>query len=150
MLTALKKEHPSANYIVLVRSPSDVQALETIASSVVVGSFTEYDKVTSLVAEADIIINAADCDDVALADAIIAGLRRKKDKGHGVGTLIHTSGAAVFLDDVKDGTCPPDRKIANVCRNYMFLLIYRREMRHIGRKRGGDQVYQSREATRTC
>lgn len=116
VLVALKKTHPAVHFTALVRSPTDAQILQDTGISVSIGSFTDYNKVTSLVAEADIVINSAHCDDVSLAEAIIAGLRRKRDEGRGVGAFIHTSGAVAFLDGIKDGTCPPDRKIWSVCR----------------------------------
>lgn len=79
-------------------------------SGSVLGSFADTGTIASLVAESDIVINVAESDDIALTEAIIVGLKQKENR-HSVDTLIHTSGVSVFLDEVKDRSCPPDRKI---------------------------------------
>lgn len=111
---ALREAHPEAHFTLLVRSPSDGEKLKSTSTTIVIGNFSDYKRITSLTAEADIVINAADCDDVSLAKAILAGLKQKQDEGRGIGALIHTSGELIFNDGVTDGTRPPNRKVWNV------------------------------------
>lgn len=113
---ALRKAHPDVHFTLLVRSPSDGERLKSTSTTVVFGNFSETKKITSLTAEADIVINAADSDDVPLANAILAGLKQKQDEGRGVGTLIHTSGGMIFNDGVTDGTRKPNSKVWTVSK----------------------------------
>ncbi|KAI5116212.1 hypothetical protein M0805_005928 [Coniferiporia weirii] len=111
LLTALKAKHGSLTYTALVRTPASVPAIESLGVTCVVGTSAERDKITALAAQADIVINAANSDDLALIEALLAGLRQKKEEGRGTGTLLHTSGALVFLDGSKEGKFNPDGKV---------------------------------------
>lgn len=111
---ALREAHPEVQFTLLVRSQLDGEKLKSTNTTIVIGDFSDHKKITSLTAEADIVINVADCDDVPLTNAIIAGLKQKQDEGRGIGALIHTSGEMVFNDGATDGICPPNRKIWSV------------------------------------
>ena len=60
------------------------------------GDFSETDKITSLSAEHEIVINLGSSWDVPLSQAIIAGLKQRPEESRG--TLIHISGAGNFVD----------------------------------------------------
>ena len=42
-------------------------------------------------------MNAADSDDVGLTEALINGLKRRKENGKVAGVLVHISGTGVFI-----------------------------------------------------
>ena len=67
-----------------------------------------------LVSESDIVVNAAVGHDVNLASNLIEGLKAKKERGEGVGTLIHITGTMTFSDGNKEGKWNPDAKVWTV------------------------------------
>ncbi|KAH8104356.1 NAD-binding protein [Phellopilus nigrolimitatus] len=111
LLVSLKKAYSEVVITALVRSESDFPAIRAAGAAPVRGSFSDHDPIADLSASADIVVNAADSDDVALASAILRGLRRRKEEGRGVGAFIQTSGGAVFMDDRMDGKYDPNLKI---------------------------------------
>ena len=64
----------------------------------VIGTHSELDKITDLVAQADIVLNAADADDLPLAKAVLNGLKNRNASGGSKPILIHTSGTGVATD----------------------------------------------------
>ena len=60
-------------------------------------------------------VNAADADDLSLTGALLKGIKKRFDEGKGVGTLIHTSGAAIFGED-SNGVFDPQAKFWTVGR----------------------------------
>ena len=75
---------------------------------------TDLDALSTRVSEFDIVANCASSSDVSLTIAILKGLKSRFENGKGVGTLIHTSGAANFLDFNKEGKFDPNAKIWTV------------------------------------
>jgi hypothetical protein len=87
---ALRKKYPSHVYIAFTRSPRKVAAIHRIGFEALVGTGNpenDHQIITNAASVADIIINAADADDLALANAIIRGLEKSKKK---LPVLIHT------------------------------------------------------------
>lgn len=80
----------------------------------VVATSAEQTRIAALAAQADIVVNAADSDDVALNDALLEGLKTKHAEGRGVGSLVHISGASIFLDHSKEGKFDPNGKVWDV------------------------------------
>ena len=50
-----------------------------------------------LAEKSNIVINAADSDSIDLANAILAGLKSRKESGKGVGAFIQVSGTTGFI-----------------------------------------------------
>ncbi|KAI5116214.1 hypothetical protein M0805_005930 [Coniferiporia weirii] len=111
LLVSLKKAYPDLDYTALVRSEADFAAISAAGATPVRGSFTDHELIASLSADADVVVNAADSDNVALSSSILRGLNRRKGEGRGVGAFIQTSGGAIFLDDRTDGKYDPNLKV---------------------------------------
>ncbi|KAH8113546.1 NAD-binding protein [Phellopilus nigrolimitatus] len=99
LLVALKKKYPDFEYTALVRSESSFEAIRAAGATVVQGSFADVETISQQSEQADIVINVGNCDDVGLTLAILKGLKAKHTKSLGVGTLLHTSGTAIFMDE---------------------------------------------------
>ena len=96
-IVALKRTNPSLNITALVRSPTHFPAISAAGATPVQGDFSEHDKLADLAEQADVVVNAADADDIKVTDALLKGLKRRKEGGKGVGALVHVSGTAVFM-----------------------------------------------------
>lgn len=114
-MVALKKHYPELQIHALVRKLTHLEKVRSAGATPIQGSFRDEQLIEEQAYEADIVINAADSDDVALTEAILRGLKRRHEAGRAKGTLIHTSGVAVFLDSEKEGKRDPNGKIWNVC-----------------------------------
>lgn len=115
VLVDLLKIYPDLKVTALVRNPAHADAIRGLGVEVVQGTFSDTDLITSHARAADITVNAADADDVALFAAILAGHKARvvEDK-QPPAVLLHTSGVAVFLDDGKEGKHDPNSKVWNV------------------------------------
>ena len=81
-----------------------------------VGTHQELDRVASLSANADIVLNAADADDLPLTRAIISGLKeRAKSKPGLKPILLHTSGTGVIADKAQGNFTDSAKKVYDVC-----------------------------------
>jgi len=69
-----------------------------IGVKTVIGDHSELGKITDLVAQADIVLNAADADDLPLTKAVLNGLKNHVPSGGLKPILIHTSGTGVASD----------------------------------------------------
>lgn len=87
----------------------DLPKIETI-----IGSLDDADRIADLAYEADIVINVADSDSVPLRDGLLRGLKRRFEDGKGVGSFIHTSGAAIYWDGAQDGKFNDQGKVWTV------------------------------------
>jgi len=117
LLVDLKKAFPYITITATTRSNSSASALTSAGATPVVldPAAADYqEKIAELASKADVVINAADCDDLPLTEAILKGLKWRKEESGKVGTLIHTSGIAVFFDDTQDGSYKPDGHFYNV------------------------------------
>ncbi|KAJ3003793.1 hypothetical protein NUW54_g5123 [Trametes sanguinea] len=98
-------QHPIAanfNITALIRSPEKAKFVrENFPMNVVEGSNADLDKLTDLSERADIILNIADSDDLAAANAIMQGLKQRHEKTRVKPTLIHTSGTGFLVDDAR-------------------------------------------------
>ncbi|KAH9959910.1 hypothetical protein BGW80DRAFT_1232514 [Lactifluus volemus] len=112
VLVDLLKNYPDLQVTALVRNPANVEAVSALGVKVVQGTFSDADLITSHTRAADITINAADSDDVALTTAILAGHKaRVVEDGKPPAILLHTSGVAVFLDGTSEGKHDPNGKV---------------------------------------
>jgi len=114
VLVDLLKTYPDLKVTALVRNPAHVDAVRRLGVEVVQGSFGDVDLVTKHARAADITVNSADADDVALSNAILAGHKARvvEDK-KSPAVFLHTSGVGVFLDDGKEGKHNPNSKLWN-------------------------------------
>jgi hypothetical protein len=83
--------------------------------------------VTELASKADIILNAADADDLGLLKAILVGCQQKFTTTSVKSIYIHTSGTAVFMDDA-EGVFNPATPVYDVshspCRTCISEIVF--------------------------
>ncbi|KAJ7255790.1 hypothetical protein B0H12DRAFT_1112886 [Mycena haematopus] len=94
--------HPRTDtfqFTVLVRDPKKAEKFKDLGVKAVVGSLSDVPLVEKLASEADVVIAAADSDDLGAAKAMLAGLRKR----HALG-VVPTSGTGVIGEDAK-GMC---------------------------------------------
>ncbi|KAF9512444.1 hypothetical protein BS47DRAFT_1345367 [Hydnum rufescens UP504] len=95
---ALKAKYPSAEFVAFARSTKLVSEIESLGFKTLVGSGVgEHDR--SIIAKAaltaDIVINAADADDLGLTNAILGAVQNSTKR---LPILIHTSGTGVVAE----------------------------------------------------
>src|SRR5258708_2836614 len=110
VLVGYKKAFPTFQYTAFIRNKDYVPAFEgehddtcksailnasdrtsiAIGVETVIGDHSELGKITDLVAQADIVINAADADDLPLTKAVLNGLKNRNASGDVKPILIHT------------------------------------------------------------
>ncbi|TDL19365.1 NAD(P)-binding protein, partial [Rickenella mellea] len=111
ILVELKNVYPDATINALIRSPSHNDAIRAAGAHPVQGSFGDLDVIEEQASKADLVINAADSDTIDLMNAIMRGLKRRKESGAGTPSFIHTSGGGVFLDGTMSGKYHNDSKV---------------------------------------
>ncbi|KAI6006832.1 hypothetical protein EDD15DRAFT_2207248 [Pisolithus albus] len=99
-------EHPTfpdSEFTLLIRpSKKDkVSALHSLGFKTVLGSYDDLDILEDQASKADIIFSIADADNVAAAQAILRGLKKRYEATGRQSLLIHTSGTGVLVDDAK-------------------------------------------------
>ncbi|KAJ3552309.1 hypothetical protein NM688_g4212 [Phlebia brevispora] len=101
VLARLLSRPDAVNYEItaLVRDPVKAKNLESFGVKTVIGSFTESPLVSQLAEHAHVVFSCADCDDVGLAQAILAGLKKRNETLGDVPIVIHTSGTAEVAAD---------------------------------------------------
>ncbi|KAJ8585976.1 NAD(P)-binding protein, partial [Rhizopogon salebrosus TDB-379] len=82
----------------LIRSAEKAPSFNSAGVKTVIGSNSDLDTLASLASEADVVITAADVDDVNTAKAILQGLKEQHEKTGKVPILIHTSGTGVLIE----------------------------------------------------
>lgn len=114
LLPFLKSSQPKHQITLYVRNTTlDKYFTTTGADRIVHGTYDESSKISSLAAEHDVVINVGSSWDIALTEAIIAGLKKEKD-GEGK-ILIHMSGTANWVNTrSKDGAHHNGLKIWDV------------------------------------
>lgn len=123
MLFGLQKAFPSYTFKALVRTVSPIEEYNKNLTDglprvePIQGTFEDADLVSKHTSEADLVINTADSDNTVLRDAILSGFRKKFAEGKGVGSLIHTSGTAIFWDGIMEGRFDPKAKVWTVSEN---------------------------------
>ncbi|KAI9436010.1 NAD-binding protein [Lactarius indigo] len=114
VLADLLKIYPDLKVTALVRNPAHIDAIRGLGVEVVQGTFSDTDLITSHARKADITVNTADADDVALTTAILAGHKARVEEDKlSPAVLLHTSGVAVFLDNGTEGKHDPNSKLWN-------------------------------------
>lgn len=147
VLSGLLKQHPDWTFSALVRNEKHFEAVRSVGVAVVPGSFTDKSLISDQSYSADIVINTADCDDIPLTEAILAGMRKRFQEGKPKGILIHTSGTAVLTDGKREGKFDPQGKIWNV--SCPFGSSSRAgSLRCAGYQRGRHSGHHSRDASR--
>ncbi|CZR38208.1 uncharacterized protein FPRO_06601 [Fusarium proliferatum ET1] len=104
---ALKKAHPDWPVTAYVRSPQSESQLNT--DRVIVGDFSDFEKVKAASAEHDIAVNAGNSFTADPVAAIIAGQKSRGTKGK----VIHISGGGNFIDFGTSGSFNPESKVWN-------------------------------------
>ncbi|KAG8702618.1 hypothetical protein FRC08_003364 [Ceratobasidium sp. 394] len=101
LLVALAKAYPSTTITALVRSPKDIEPVSAVGASVRVvhGSHADLDLITTESSNADVVFQVSDPDDLALTQAIVAGLKIRKEVNGKRSVLIHTTGTATIKDE---------------------------------------------------
>lgn len=100
-MVAIRSAHPDIRISALVRSKADVGAVKAAgADEVILSSHTDLEQIRTAASAADIVLNAADSDDLPLTKAIIAGLKTHLQGGK-QSILIHTSGTGVVSDNAR-------------------------------------------------
>ncbi|RPD64771.1 NAD-P-binding protein [Lentinus tigrinus ALCF2SS1-6] len=110
-------KHPRASTFditVLVRDAKKAKMLESkFGLKVVQGSLEDTDKLTEESENAHIVIHTADCDHEPAMKAILAGLKKRHEKLGDKPILIHTSGAAVLMDESR-GRFASDKVVSDL------------------------------------
>lgn len=113
LTSILASPTPPSSVVCLVRSPEKAKLLESLSVSsgttltTLVGSMEEHDTVTKAAAEADIIVNTANADDLDCVKALLEGMKERKKRTTHRTLYLHTSGTGVFVDNAK-GNHPSD------------------------------------------
>ena len=92
---------------------------------VILGSHEQLDKIRTIASTVDVVLNAADSDDLPLTKAIIAGLRIRSGSSKAtwmspLPILIHTSGTGVIADKAKGSFTDEAKKVWNVNESNAF------------------------------
>jgi hypothetical protein len=103
---------PPATITLLIRDEKKAQAIAQLKTNgttlkPIIGSLQDLETLTKAAAEADIVINTADADDLPAAKALIEGMKQRKEKTKHRSLFIHTSGTGVLTDNAK-GQYPSD------------------------------------------
>lgn len=94
VVRSIQKAHPDFKVTALVRSEKDFSVVQACGIEVVHGTHQDLDLIRKSCANADIVLNTADADDLNLTNAVLQGLKDRKSKS----ILIHTSGTGVVTD----------------------------------------------------
>jgi len=95
--------HPKSDTFritVLIRSPEKAAQFKQLGLKTVVGSLGDTKLVETLAADADVVFNCANADDLPASRAILDGLKARHLSKKKLSTLIHTSGTGVLMKDV--------------------------------------------------
>ncbi|KAI0040282.1 NAD(P)-binding protein [Auriscalpium vulgare] len=113
VLVSLRAKYPALAITALVRNPAHVHAIRATGASVVEGSLNDAQLVEEQVYAHDVVINAADSEDVKLTEAILRAARRRSDEGKKKSVFIHTSGVGLFMDGSREGKFDEGGKVWN-------------------------------------
>ena len=110
---AIKKAHPDWIVTAYVRSskPEAEIIAATHADHVVVGDFSDFEKIKNVAQENQIAINAGNSFTSEPIAAIVAGLKERPESIKG--KLIHISGGGNFIDFGTSGNFNPESKVWN-------------------------------------
>ncbi|KAJ7064724.1 NAD(P)-binding protein [Mycena amicta] len=88
-------------FTVLVRDAEKANKFSSFGIRVVVGSHSDAALMERLSSQADVVLAAADCDDLVAANATLAGLKKKFEATGVPPIYINTSGTGVLAEDSK-------------------------------------------------
>lgn len=114
VFAVLKEVYPDYEFVALIRSSTAAEAISKTGVRTIIGSFDDHDKIAQAASEVDVVMNIADCDNIALTENLLRGIKERWSATGKVGTLIHTSGAAIFLDSSTEGKFNKDGKVWTV------------------------------------
>ncbi|KAM0360488.1 hypothetical protein ACHAP4_002569 [Fusarium culmorum] len=106
---ALKQAHPDWQITADVRSTNPGLKSSLNADRIIIGDFTDFDKVKAASAEHDVAVNAGNSFTSEPVAAIIAGQKERATRGK----VIHISGAGNFIDFGTSGNFNPESKVWN-------------------------------------
>ncbi|KIM29664.1 hypothetical protein M408DRAFT_67513 [Serendipita vermifera MAFF 305830] len=111
ILDRYTKVYTNYEFVALVRSDTGIKAVKRLGNNVtaVKGSHSDHEIITELASKADIILNAADADDLELTKAVLAGARRTTIGK--IPILIHTSGTGVATTAQSLGKKDPNYRV---------------------------------------
>lgn len=130
-MVAIRNAHPDIKISAIVRSKADVGAVKAAgADEVILSSHTDLEQIRTAASAADVVLNAADSDDLPLTKAILAGLKTRSQGGKlpPVPILIHTSGTGVICDSAKGSFTDEAKKIWNVMMPHAIYLFVTRKL----------------------
>ena len=119
--TTLKAAHPTYTFTALVRDKSQFPVVAAVGATPVLGSYADRDVIVQQAAEADVVLNCGAMD-VPLNEALLEGIRVRKERGLGVGIYILTSGTTSFSDGSKDGKWVEGSKFWDVSCALLYRL----------------------------
>jgi len=96
---ALKRDYPYHEYVAFVRSSSSAPAIEKLGIKPLIGTGNaqqDLKLMSEASANADVVINMADADNLPMTEAILDGLKRTVKKQLPI--LLHTSGTGLLAD----------------------------------------------------
>ncbi|KAJ6595529.1 hypothetical protein DFH09DRAFT_905865 [Mycena vulgaris] len=104
ILSTLQRNFKSLELHALLRSLENEEALKHAGVHTISAQGNMSDAlITDWSARVDLVINAADSDNVPLTEAILVGIKRRWEETSQRGILLHISGVSVFLDEQTDG-----------------------------------------------
>ncbi|CAE6416212.1 unnamed protein product [Rhizoctonia solani] len=109
IITELLRTSASFTITALVRKDADIEVLDKLGVKTIKGTFSDLDKIEQASSDADIVYNAADADDMSLTQAVLKGLKSKKDRG----ILIQTSGTGLLSTNYNGELTADDSKVWN-------------------------------------
>ncbi|KAK4691689.1 hypothetical protein P7C71_g5361, partial [Lecanoromycetidae sp. Uapishka_2] len=113
-LTIFRKAHPTIPITAYLRSTTLDAALTALGNTTVIhGTFEEFDKVENLASTHSIIINCAASFNPPLTEAILKGIRATKITSHRKPILLHLSGTGNFVDHSTTGSYVPPKNLFN-------------------------------------
>ncbi|KAJ4300030.1 hypothetical protein N0V90_005279 [Kalmusia sp. IMI 367209] len=121
----IKQAHPDWHVTAYVRSskPEDELKASLKADNIVVGDFSDVEKIKKISKEHDIAVNTGSSFTGDLVAAIIAG--QKEKAGTTKGKLIHISGAGNFIDFGTSGNFNPESKVWNDAKEEDIKAIHK-------------------------
>jgi hypothetical protein len=118
LLVPFKNAFPNYKIVSTIRSEKDANAVRAAGvDEVIIASFEELDKLRNAASKADVVINGANSDELALVKALIEGLKVKAKTSKAKPILIHTSGTGVIFER-HDGTFFESKEY-NVNENFL-------------------------------
>lgn len=126
---------PPAVIQILIRDAAKAEKLSQLSLpsgttvKPLIASLQDLDALTKAASEHDIVVSTADADDLPAMQAMIAGMKIRKEKTGHRSLLIHTSGTGTLTDDAK-GMYPSDKVSAPLLtlhveyRSYIYTDLH--------------------------